>query len=217
MRDGIRQKLDDAILYLYRELRYPVFPVQPESVVRRVYRCRYISYDDLARVSGTSYEEVVRACNSIDGCTQYDPASGRYLVAINTSDRRGASPARIRWTTAHELGHIAAGHFVELASRTEGGLQPSEFHEMEEEADYFASAFLAPSPAIQMLRAKNPANVRDWFGLSQTAAEYRWSDFRNVRCDERLEDYFYLFRPRSEVKDAQRMDTRKINVFKDSL
>ena len=205
MREDVRQKLDDAVLYLFRELRYPVFPVDPSAIARRVDRCRYLTYDELARISVTTYEEIVRACRSLDGCTQYDPVVKRYLVVINTSHRHGASRARIRWTTAHELGHIAAGHFIELAEHGHETVSAAAFDEMEEEADYFAASLLAPIPALKTLRVKRPADIRDWFGLSQTAAEYRWADLLRIPPDERLEDYFHVFLPRSVVKDAKRM------------
>lgn len=210
MRDAVKTKLDDAVLYLFREIRYPVFPLDPENLVRRVYRCRYITYDMLAKAGGVSYGDVVKACRSVDGCTQYDPKTKRYLVAINTSDEYGASRARTRWTTAHELGHISAGHFVELYER--GYVDPSEFAEMEEEADYFAASLLAPIPAMRQLHVRRPAHIRDWFGLSQTAAEYRWADLQRQLPDERLEDRFHIFRPESMVKNQQRSSCVNVSV-----
>ena|GEM_PF-3124296 len=215
MRDDVRRKLDDAILYLFQEIRYPVFPLNPEEIVRNVYRCGYITYDELAAASKTGYRDVVKSCESLDGCTQYDPATGRYLVAINTSDLYGASRARIRWTTSHELGHIAAGHFIELAESGDRRMNPSDHLDMEEEADYFAAAFLAPIPAMRMLRVKRPADIRDWFGLSQTAAEYRWTDFHRQREDQRLTDYFRLFRPRSKTKEFRAFHPKGIDVSMD--
>ena len=215
MREEIRAKLDDVILYLYHVIRRPLYPIDPYTIVRRVDQCRYITYDKLAVVSGSSYEDVVKACHSLDGSTMYDPSTGRYLVAINTSKRRAAPRTRIRWTTAHELGHIAAGHFLELAERPDGGSRPSDFQDMEEEADYFAASFLAPIPAIKWMRAKRPADIRDWFGLSQTAAEYRWTDVQNGVCDPRLEDHFQVFHPKSLVQEARRMSTKAIDITVD--
>ena len=217
MRDGVRQRLDDTILSLYRQIRYPVFPVDPVASIHRMPRCKYITYDDLARVSGVDYRTVVKACESLDGCTQYDPVNERYLVAINTSAMYGASKARIRWTTAHELGHISAGHFIELAQNMPDIQQPSAFREMEEEADYFAAAFLAPIPALKALRVRRPANIRDWFGLSQTAAEYRWSDLQRQQYDERLDDLFWIFRPSSDVKEFRRAHPKGIDIRMDAV
>lgn len=217
MRDEVRQRLDDMILFLYRQIRYPNFPVDPSVSIRRIPHCRQITYDNLAMASRTDYRTVVKACESLDGCTQYDPVTGRYLVAINTSDLYSASPARIRWTKAHELGHISAGHFVELAERGATRLNPSEFREMEEEADYFAAAFLAPIPALKALHVRRPADIRDWFGLSQTAAEYRWSDLQRQQYDERLDRLFWIFRPTSDVKEFRRRRPKGIDIRMDEL
>lgn len=215
MRDEFKEILDDAVLSLYRKIRYPVFPIDPVSIIFNIKNCGYISYDRLAAVSKTSYQEVVKACNSYDGCTQYDIRKDRYLIAINNSASYGASKQRIRWTSAHELGHVFGGHFTELAHLGKPGT-PSDYQDMEEEADYFAASLLAPLPAIKLLRAKRPADIRDWFGLSQTASEYRWHDFQTMRPDERLEDRFHVFRPSSTIKDMQRSSTRKIDITVDA-
>lgn len=212
MREHIRRRLDDEILRLYREMRDVNFPLVIGKVMVKLQNCRCISYDDLARAGKVSYRDVVSACRSLDGCTQYDPKTGRYLIAINTSDQYSATKARIRWTTAHELGHILAGHFVELAERGEKELSPSSFDEMEEEADYFAASLLAPIPAMKLLWVKRPAQIRDWFGLSQTAAEYRWADFQRDSGDPRLEEHFRIFFPRSETKYMQMLYPKKIDV-----
>lgn len=213
MRDHVQSQIDRTILNLYRNIRYPVFPIEPSVIIRKIPYCRYISYDRLAYVSHTTYQEVVHACNSLDGCTHYDVKKDRYLIAINDSDKYNASKARIRWTSAHELGHVLAGHFIELFDT---GRTPSSISDMEEEADYFAASLLAPLPAIKLLRAKRPADIRDWFGLSQTAAEYRWADYKKFPIDTNLEDYFHIFFPRSNMKDSQRLNTRRIDIAVDT-
>ena len=129
----------------------------------------------------------------------------------------GASKARIRWTTAHELGHISAGHFIELAQNMPDIQQPSAFREMEEEADYFAASFLAPIPALKALRVRRPADIRDWFGLSQTAAEYRWSDLQRQQYDERRDDLFWIFRPSSDIKEFRRAHPKGIDIRMDAV
>lgn len=213
MRDRVQLQIDRTILKLYQSIRYPIFPIEPSIVIRKIPYCRYISYDRLAYVSHATYREVVIACNSLDGCTQYDVNKNRYLIAINDSDQYSASKARIRWTAAHELGHVLAGHFIELL---DSGENPSDIQDMEEEADYFAASFLAPLPAIKLLRAKRPADIRDWFGLSQTAAEYRWADYQKMQIDEQLADYFHIFVPRSTMKDHQRLSTKRIDIVADT-
>lgn len=209
MKDSARTSIDDSIFSIYKKIRSPIFPIHSQDIVKRVHNCRYITYDELARVSNVDYPDIVKACKSLDGCTQYDPATNRYLISINTSPRYGASQARIRWTVAHELGHIIAGHFTKLNSSI------SSLKWMEEEADYFAASLLAPIPAMLLMRVRKPANIRDWFGLSQTAAEYRWSDLQAQHYDERLMDHFQIFRPRSFTKDSMLSYPKNINIIAD--
>ena len=210
MRDEIKLKIDSAILFLYQNLfRTPVFPIEPLKVVCRLEKCRCLSYEELAAHSGASMAEIIRAFNSSDGSTHYDPSADRYLMALNMSGRSGA---RIRWTTAHELGHIAAGHFQELSDA--GLLEASSemLPQMEEEADYFAASFLAPIPALRALRVKSAADIRDWFGLSQTAAEKRFAEYNKGEEPSQIDEFFAEHRPKSSVKSATVRVIRGIDV-----
>lgn len=210
MRAGMKERLDGNILYLYENLYTPpVFPISPLRTIMRLEKCRLLSYEELSAESGKPLADIIRACNSADGCTHYDPARDRYLMAINFS---GRSEKRVRWTTAHELGHIAAGHFQELALAGRSEATPEELRQMEEEADYFAASFLAPLPAIRVLRAKSAAEVRDWFGLSQTAAELRWSEYKKNEEPDRMEEFFATHTARSSVKSARVPYLRGIDV-----
>lgn len=214
MRDCIRHRIDQHVLYLYENALVGVsFPVQPLAVLMKLRNCRYISYRKLATETGKSVAELSRALGSPDGCTTYDGKNFRYLVAINPE---GRSRARVRWTTAHELGHIAAGHFAELASDGRPLASPSELEYMEEEADYFAASFLAPLAAVRMLRPKSAANIRDWFDLSQTAAEYRWAEYLRNREPTVMDEHFRVFRPHSAVLDGRLQCARPADIWPDS-
>jgi hypothetical protein len=205
MRDDVQEILDDSVLRIFQTMRRPRFPVDPLLVFRLTPNCRVLSYEKLAKVSHMEYDDVVIACGSYDGCTFYDIAKDRYLTAVNTSERRGAGKTRVRWTAAHELGHISAGHFQELAELGSENASPSDFKEMEDEANYFAASFLAPIPAMKILRVQKPADIRDWFGLSQSAAEYRWEEMKTWIPDPKLEEYFTYFTPVSLVKNHRRL------------
>lgn len=190
MREEVKAKLDKTLLNLYKDaFRYVVFPVKPEVVLGRIPNCRLVTYEDLSMFCGCSVADVIRACDSADGCTHYDPTKRRYLVAINMS---GRTQERIRWTIAHELGHIVAGHFLELASMNKTEASPSELPCMEEEADYFAATFLAPFQAIKILGAQSAGDVQNWFNLSQAAAERRWLEFKKPHKPIEL-DYYLVW------------------------
>ncbi|MDF2538845.1 MAG: hypothetical protein K0S76_1866 [Herbinix sp.] len=73
---------------------------------------------------------------------------------------------RIRFSLAHEIGHIALEHTVH---RTE---------EQEKEADCFASYLLAPRMAIHYSICKNQNDVAKLFNISNEAAQYAFDDYR---------------------------------------
>ncbi len=76
------------------------------------------------------------------------------------------SIGRIRFSLAHEIGHIALHHSL---PRTQ---------EQEDEADCFASYFLAPRMAIHYAGCKNQNDVAKLFNMSHEAALYAFNDYR---------------------------------------
>lgn len=214
MREDARLRIDDAVLFLYKnafqEIRYPI---DPQHVIGKLKLCRCMSYEELAAVNGVTVADVIRACNSADGCTHYDPKTNRYLMAINT---HGRPAQRIRWTAAHELGHIAANHFIELVNDGKQVANPSDLAYMEEEADYFAASFLAPFPAIRALSAKSAEDIRCLFGLSQTAAEYRWAEFADDNGNTELDLFFRKRIPRSNGERPGIVSGRALDVWADA-
>ncbi len=202
MRKRVKNRLSESVAEIFYETR-SAFPFRAVFLANHLTRVRCMTYDMFAAAGNTTYEEVVKTCNSSDGCTFFDTAERRYLIVFNDSPRRGATKPRINWTIAHEVGHILAGHFTELEALGETKLGPSNFQEMEEEADWFAANLLAPLPAIRALGATSAADVRDWFGLSQTAAEHRWHEYCRKRCPVVIERCFDGIRVCSVVKDAQ--------------
>lgn len=72
---------------------------------------------------------------------------------------------RIRFSLAHELGHIILQH--EKPTQT-----------AEKEANFFASNLLAPRMAIHYAGCKNETDVAKVFAISQEAARYAFDDYR---------------------------------------
>jgi len=73
---------------------------------------------------------------------------------------------RINFSLMHELGHIVLNHGVIHTSQKE------------QEANYFASHFLAPRIAIHYSECKNYTHVAHKFELSYEAAQYAFDDYR---------------------------------------
>ena len=216
MREPVKETLDKNLLNLYRSAFYSVlFPVKPEMILEKLTNCRCMTYQEIAAAGNRTVRDVIRACSSADGCTHYDPVRRRYLVAVNAE---GRSNGRIRWTTAHELGHILAGHFIELAEAGRPEATPSELSYMEEEADSFAATFLAPFQAIEILQARTAADIRDWFELSQTAAEHRWAEFKNRHGETELDRFLKWSGAHSSAKKPRAPKKyRPIDVWADEL
>lgn len=190
MREQIKNRIDNYLVHLYSNAISPIkFPIIPEKVIEQTTNCKLLSYSEIAETSGCSISDVISVCGSDDGCTYYDVAHNRYLITFNSC---GRNTGRIRWTISHELGHICAGHFIELVNSGRSDASPSEHDYMEEEADYFAATFLAPFQAIKVSRARSSSEIRMIFGLSQTAAERRWTEYNMPREKNALDKYLTL-------------------------
>lgn len=99
-----------------------------------------------------------------DYCLKYSEDAYCYKDKIfyNTNMPNG----RIKFSLMHELGHILLNHCDEHT------------HEMEKEANYFASHLLAPRMAIHYASCKNEINVSNKFSITHEAALHAFDDYR---------------------------------------
>lgn len=81
------------------------------------------------------------------------------------------TPARQRFTIAHELGHILLGHVgkMELVNREPTGTD----NPIEHDANVFASRLLAPACVLWALKVKTPEQIADLCKISYQAASFR--------------------------------------------
>lgn len=184
MREEVREYIDMIVPAIYRDSLknlVPLFPLNPKTVfmITMPDSCRVISYQRLASEHGISVRSVADAFGSQDGCTHYDRKNRRYLVAYNNDVYR----PRIRWTLAHELGHILCGHFIEKGECS-GDVSDELWRHMEEEADYFAASLLSPVPAMKKYRVQSSSDIRRIFGLSGVAASHRLAEYHMINSDE---------------------------------
>lgn len=87
-----------------------------------------------------------------DAKTQHLRGQAYYLIVYD--DRiELESHQRVRWTLAHEIGHIVLGHLVsfEATALCRGSLTEKEYKVLEREADTFAVNLLAPMTIINRL------------------------------------------------------------------
>lgn len=101
------------------------------------------------------------------GCCMVDRA-GKWTIVFDDTENN----ERIRFTVAHELGHILLGHelkagFGHYRRITED--KPS----IETQADEFAIRLLSPACVLKALGISSPNDIAKICDISQKAAEYR--------------------------------------------
>ena len=149
---------------------------EPSRVCEVLPNCKFMSYDHFAELNECTSGIITKYCESNDGCTFYDRSNNRFLVLYNSSIK---IPGRIRWTQAHELGHIVCEHFEILKSCASSECSDcnSLYRDLEDEADYFASNFLAPFPMFKIKGVRSPEDIQFYFGLSHEASKYRYEKY----------------------------------------
>ena len=96
---------------------------------------------------------------------------GQPIIVINSLKRDNT--ARMRFTVAHELGHIMLGHvgIYELVNR-----EPSPYdNEIEQQANIFASRLLAPACVLWGCNVKSPEEIMQLCDISHQAAQFRYN------------------------------------------
>lgn len=165
------------------------FPVRPTGIARRN-DILVFEYSDYMRTTGRSTEEVFNRYGK-DGFTQF--LNGRYTVFYNHC----SSPARCRWTLAHELGHIFLGHITEQRPILSRGVV-KDFLDIQ--ADNFAARLLCPEAIAHFCAVQSAEELRDLFDVSMQAAKARWRDLaerrrRAFRLEPEEEQLLAQFQP----------------------
>lgn len=106
-------------------------------------------------------------CDASDGFTVR--SGGRCYVFYNMEQ----PPGRVRFTIAHELGHILLGHLGD-GEHTVYNREPSPEDSPEEHtANVFASRLLAPACVLHALGAVTPEQIAAVCDISLAAARFR--------------------------------------------
>ena len=142
------------IIEVYKQYAVRSFPIDCVALIEAA-GYRVLSYGTLLEKNSELYE----LCLECSEDAYREPKTK--IVAYNQEMPSG----RIRFSLAHELGHIILEH-------------PSNADYYEQEANYFAAHLLAPQMAIHYARCKNESDVASNFDLSEEAARYAFDDYR---------------------------------------
>lgn len=171
--------VNNQVLNIYSMLPTIKFPLDVKEVIRYIPNCRYMSYQQFAKINQCSIDDIVQICESKSGCTHYDIMNDRYLILCNQSTADNNNVGRQRWTAGHEIGHVICNHHTISAYEklSENSLLQTTNPEYESEADYFAATLLAPFPLFKLLNIKSAIDIQNTFGLSAEASLYRYKQY----------------------------------------
>lgn len=100
-------------------------------------------------------------------------ANSNFITIINRHHNLG----RLRFTIAHEIGHVALGHFSQR--KLIPSIKKTKNNILDREANIFASEFLMPADIVTKMVAKDGANVeklRKFFKVSKQTIRIRLSE-----------------------------------------
>ncbi|NCB27880.1 MAG: ImmA/IrrE family metallo-endopeptidase, partial [Bacteroidia bacterium] len=120
------------------------FPVSLHAIQHQFHNLfEFCSYGQLMAQSGISQEKCFKYFGSEDGAAVMDERCGKYIVYYNEKKKK----QRIRFTIAHEIGHIFLGHHEEYGKPIleRGGVGQELYKRLENEANCFARNLLCPA------------------------------------------------------------------------
>lgn len=150
-------------------------PFDVSLAAKFIPKCKTFTYDNFCIKYDLEYEDVFEITESKHGATHYNKKTGNYLILYN-SDRSSFCWERIRFTLAHEIGHIMLKHMetIDFNSNT----QNNHIKIAETEANQFATSVLSPLPILSAIGVKSPIDIMNICTISPEAAELRFSQYQ---------------------------------------
>jgi|GEM_PF-1391730 len=147
------------------------FPVNPTKIIKRFENWHLQGWLD-ARTTLKIDDFLYIDRDGAEARTVIQRGTGDYIICY---DERVGNQQQIRWTLAHEIGHIVLGHLVhfEATALNRRGLTEKQYGVLEVEAHWFAAELLAPKIVIKHF------DCHDNLGLL--------CDISNEAVDKRLE------------------------------
>lgn len=162
------KKSRDAAWQLLIDMNINELPVKVSKIIRNLGIGLYTYQDNEEIIRKFGISELLKTS---DGFTLLMP--NQYKIFYDSSK----SNERIRFTLAHELGHIICKHEFQLMDEsyiTTRNSEPSSSDSIiESEANMFAARLLAPACVLHELKLFTPTEIAEYCCISQQAAEFR--------------------------------------------
>ena len=130
------------------QLDIGAFPINPYKIIEHFPQWNIAAYTVLQHRWGID-DPLNIDRDKAEAKTMIIRGSGEYLIVY---DDRINNESRIRWTLAHEIGHIVLGHLVhfEATALNRRGLRATEYRTLEIEAHWFAAELLSPKTILKL-------------------------------------------------------------------
>lgn len=183
-------------------------PIDIKKIIEKHENITLMSYSKFQKNLQLTFDKIVDIYGSEHGFTIYDSKKDIYLIVYNDLD----DPATIRWTIAHELGHVKQEHLkradYNLIHYNNGE------HPMEKEANTYAKQILAPFPLIAKIKECNhgfnivrPDEISSIFDINFMPSVFI--------CNHISKLYYYPRNNRLEMKFYQSIKSLKVGPFRD--
>ena len=159
-----RHKITKSAWELLLQSGISSLPVKPALIAKR-HDIYVYTYPQYAHATGRSLLDIASRYGT-DGFTQH--IHGCYAIFYNATN----PIPRIRWTLAHELGHIYLGHLT--GDKPLGTEKEREKAQADVEADQFAASLLCPDIIVHLCGASSVQELRKLTDLSDQAAQIQW-------------------------------------------
>lgn len=161
------------------ELGIKALPVDPFKIVK-LYDSHWhlLGWNELKIATGKDDPFYLKR-DKAEAKTKIIRGTNEYLIVYDESYSR----ERIRWTIAHEIGHILLGHLVyfEETALNRGGLTKRQYGVLEVEAHWFAEALLAPNVVLYSYGIKDSQEIAFLCDISKKSSD---------KCERHLRKFY---------------------------
>lgn len=143
------------------------FPIDPFAILQELEEsCHIYSWTDLREATQVEDPFSLKKLD-IQAKTHIIRGDQDYMIVYDEK----ALAQRVRWTVAHEIGHIVLGHLTdyENTGHTEK-LTKDEYQTLEVEAHWFAGILLAPHAVLRNYEIYRPEDIAQICQISMEAA-----------------------------------------------
>ena len=131
-------------LYLLEDAKITTFPINFDKIQKQFSNLFvYCSYKDFIKGNKITREQFINFLGTDEGASIYSSTTNKYIIYYNEQKPK----KRIRFTKAHELGHIFLGHHLDYGKELLNGkgLNNKIYNSLEREANCFARNLLCPA------------------------------------------------------------------------